>query len=63
LHDINSDGSDAFRYLALVAQQRRGKSPKKEHNDPLMARPVQYSLNQLYDGKSKGTLSLAKRRI
>ncbi len=63
LHDWASDGSDAFRYLSLVAQ--RGKATKRRlvEKKPEIVIP-KITLNKLYADKERSpTLSLIKRRI
>lgn len=63
LHNWASDGADSFRYLSLVAKQKRATLPKPEPT-ALANEPVRYSLNDLYDAKDKGiVLSIARRRI
>lgn len=47
LHDWSSHGSDAFRYLALVSRERIVPAKSPEKIDP--NRPVQYTLDQLWD--------------
>lgn len=63
LHNWASDGADSFRYLSLVAKQKRATLPKPSTELPANE-PVRYSLNDLYEAKDKGrVLSIAKRRI
>jgi phage terminase large subunit len=63
LHNWASDGADSFRYLSLVAAQKKHTLPK-----PIAAvitnEPVAYSLDDLYEAQSKGKIiSLSRRRI
>lgn len=63
LHNWASDGADSFRYLSLVANQKQAKLPQPKP-EPLPNVPVQYSLEQLYEEREKGSiLSIARRRI
>lgn len=57
LHDWSSHGSDAFRYLSLVCRERIVASqPEKKILIP--NKPVQYTLDQLWEGQK---LSLRQR--
>lgn len=63
LHNWASDGADSFRYLSLVANQKRGTLPKPVQ-PKLSNEPVRYSLDDLYESQSSGkVLSIARRRI
>lgn len=61
----NSDGADAFRYLALVAQQKRGKLPQKRSPEEIEPKPPEYRLDELYEQYEKDNkrLSIVRRRI
>ena len=61
LHDWASDGSDAFRYLSLVAQQKRVTMPK---STPQPNFKPEYTLDQLHGDREKGAkLSIVRQRI
>ena len=60
LHDWASDTSDAFRYLALVCNRKRGTLPPTA---PLKLEPTQYTLDQLHAERERPILSIARRRI
>lgn len=64
-HDWASDGADAFRYLALVAQQNRGTLPEDVPRIKIKVEPPKYKLNELFaDHEKRGkTMNLARRRI
>lgn len=63
LHNWASDGADSFRYLSLVANQKRATLPKPE-TPKLTNEPVRYSLDDLYKAQSEGkVLSISRRRI
>ncbi len=52
LHDWSSHGADAWRGLALVTKARLSPAPKKKESAwEQMTKPVQYTLNQLYEEK------------
>jgi hypothetical protein len=62
LHDWASNGADAFRYLALVAQ--RGQSPKRRAEKPPVLTTPKYTLDELHSDREKSPrLSLVRRRI
>jgi hypothetical protein len=63
LHDWSSDGADAFRYLALVAQ-RGNLAPKRAKKPEGLDLHPKFSLDQLHEDREKSPrLSLVKRRI
>jgi hypothetical protein len=62
LHDWASDGADAFRYLALVAQEKRGNITSQPSR-PVFEKP-KITLNELFEDREKPQkLSIARRRI
>jgi hypothetical protein len=63
LHNWASDGSDSFRYLSLVARQKRGTLSKPKPVI-LQSEPVAYTLSELYESRDEGNvLSLSRGRI
>jgi hypothetical protein len=64
LHDWASDGSDAFRYLSLVAQ-RGTLAPKPQKTPEKLDLRSKITLDQLYEERDKSAprLSLVRRRI
>lgn len=63
LHDWASDGSDAFRYLALTAMRGRGARATPKVDKALLLAP-EYTLDKLHaDREQPGKLRLARRRI
>ena len=67
LHDWASDGADAFRYLALVAQQRNPPSPppKVYTEQDRHLPPPEWRLDELWSQRDdlKGRFSFEKERI
>ena len=54
LHDWSSNGADAFRYLALVCQDRV-ECEENQANDPLpLLKPQKFTLNQLFKENERG---------
>jgi len=54
LHDWSSNGSDAFRYLALVVQDRvECEDVSKKDPEPLL-KPQKFTLNQLFKENERG---------
>jgi hypothetical protein len=49
VHDWSSHGSDAFRYLALVAKERIVRTVSPTIIRAMPPQPVQYSLDQLWE--------------
>lgn len=66
LHNWASDGADGFRYLALVAKQKRGKMPQTDFqkaDEPIDASP-KYCLEELFhDNEKSHKISVVGRRI
>jgi phage terminase large subunit len=50
LHDWASNGSDAFRYLALVTETTKKKVSSADAKDPILLAP-EYTLNELFDDR------------
>jgi phage terminase large subunit len=50
LHDWASNGSDAFRYMALVTETEKKMIDVVDTSNPLL-KPVEYSLDDLYKAK------------
>ncbi len=54
LHDWASNGSDAFRYLSLVAQERlQLQAAERKVQEPLLKAP-EYRLNDLFEDRENG---------
>jgi phage terminase large subunit len=63
-HDWASDGADSFRYLSLVAAQKRAIVPKKAPTEPVKPEAPTYTLDQLFkQEQQQRALSLVRRRI
>lgn len=55
LHDWSSNGADAFRYLALVVQERVQLPDKMEQvDDNGCLPPPKFTLNKLFDDRERG---------
>ena len=52
LHDWSSNGSDAFRYFALVTDEKWTPKLTAENQEPLI-KPPEYSLDQLYEARDE----------
>lgn len=64
LHNWASDGADAFRYLALVANQKGATLEAPKPPPAPVVKPPEYRLNELFEAHEQGpTLSLTRRRI
>ena len=63
LHDWSSNGSDAFRGLALVAKERlKIEKPTQPGEIMIESKPVGFTLNQLYEHKERNRHA-GRRRI
>jgi len=65
LHDFASNGSDAFRYLSLVAQDRLPAAQKEKPEDlPAIQPPTEYRLDQMFEAhEHSGKLQIHRMRI
>jgi hypothetical protein len=54
LHDWASNGSDAFRYFALVTAEHLQVAQKKGNLPEPLLRPPEYTLNQLFKDREDG---------
>lgn len=63
LHNWASDGADSFRYLSLVAKQKKN-TLSEPATTKLDDKQVAYTLDDLYASQSKGpVLSITRRRM
>ena len=63
LHDNASNGSDAFRYLALVASQKSGTLLVQQQPSTQL-QPTEMKLEEIYEAHEKSpALSMSRRRI
>ena len=63
LHNWASNGADAFRYMALVAQKSKGQSAEVHINRPRQLSPDELAPRMTLDGlyKDRETLSMGRR--
>jgi phage terminase large subunit len=62
LHDWSSDGSDAFRYLALVTKDRALQAPPSPINSEQLLKSG-YNLHDLFAEREKPKHSYERRRV
>ncbi|GAG43438.1 unnamed protein product, partial [marine sediment metagenome] len=63
LHNWASNGADAFRYMALVAQKSKGQSAEVHMNRPSRLSPEDLAPKLTLDGlyADRETLSMGRR--